>query len=247
MFRKLLYFVFVMSMLFVLTGCWENSLLDRSLIFSTHTTLGLEIAVSPAETSSPAKIIIGYKRAEGVINPVYHSKGITRAGKEETTTSNGVKKTITTEDGTARYRSEAYSVIAKIHGEVGATAADTAQGTMGVAQWFATGEAAKILARQPGIAAAVSGNSKIAEAEAQLAAIASTSVVSTSLRSQLDELMKKPLKENFSEDNKSFANTKEYVEYAAKKINPEKSWIRIRAEACSELKQLIEKVKNAVK
>ncbi len=231
MFRKLLYFVFVMSMLFVLTGCWENSLLDRSLIFSTHTTLGLEIAVSPAETSAPAKIIIGYKRSEGVLNPVYHSEGIHPGNA----------------GGTPKYRPEAYSVIAKIHGEVGAKAADTAEGTMSVAQWFATGEAAKILARQPGITAAVSGSSKIAEAEAQLAAIASTSVVSTSLRNQLDKLMdEKQLKENFTEDDKSFADTKEYVEYAAKKINPEKSWIRIRAEAGSELKQLIERVENAV-
>lgn len=172
MFRKLLYFVFVMSMLFVLTGCWENSLLDRSLIFSTHTTLGLEIAVSPAETSSPAKILIGYKRTEGVINPVYHSKGITPAKKEETTQDSAGKKTITTENGAARYRPEAYSVIAKIHGEVGAKAADTAEGTMSVAQWFATGQAAKILAGQPGIAGAVSGSSEIGEAAAREARFA---------------------------------------------------------------------------
>lgn len=172
MFRKLLYFVFVMSMLFVLTGCWENSLLDRSLIFSTHTTLGLEIAVSPAETSSPAKILIGYKRTEGVINPVYHSKGITPAKKEKTTQDSAGKKTITTENATARYRPEAYSVIAKIHGKVGAKAADTAEGTMSVAQWFATGQAAKILAGQPGIAGAVSGSSKIGEAAAREARFA---------------------------------------------------------------------------
>ena len=56
-------------------GC-ENSLLDRSLIFTTNTTLGVEVAISPADSTSPVKLIIGYKRFEGVLNPVYHSHGV---------------------------------------------------------------------------------------------------------------------------------------------------------------------------
>ncbi len=50
----------------VLGGC-ENSLLDRSLVFATHTTLGLEVSVSPAATSSPVKLLLGYERSEGVL------------------------------------------------------------------------------------------------------------------------------------------------------------------------------------
>ena len=56
-------------------GC-ENSLLDRSLVFFTNTTLGVEVSVSPSDATAPVKLIIGYKRSEGVLNPVYHSQGV---------------------------------------------------------------------------------------------------------------------------------------------------------------------------
>ena len=59
--------------------------------------------------------------------------------------------------------------------------------------------------------------------------------------------MEKELIQGFTEDGKSFENTKEYVRYAASKINPEKSWVRIRAEAGEDLKELIERVKEAVR
>jgi hypothetical protein len=171
MLQKYLLIIVVTLMSFMLVGCWEDSLLDRSLIFSTHTTLGIEVAVSPAETTSPAKIIIGYKRTEGVINPVYHSKGI-KTSKIEKTTKEGGKTTIeTTPCGTSRYKKEAYSVIAKFSGETSAKAERAAEGKLSVAQWFATGEAAKTLARQPGIAGAVSGSSEVAKAAAQEAGV----------------------------------------------------------------------------
>ncbi|MHC4861616.1 MAG: hypothetical protein ACYTDY_16170, partial [Planctomycetota bacterium] len=64
-----------------------------------------------------------------------------------------------------KYRDEAYSVIAKLESDTGAGAA-SADGKLSVAQWFATGEAAKTLAKQPGIAGAVSGSSEIARAAA---------------------------------------------------------------------------------
>lgn len=167
--KNLLIIVFTLIS-FMLVGCWEDSLLDRSLIFSTHTTLGIEVAVSPAETSSPARIIIGYKRTEGVINPVYHSKGIETSTIKETTEDDGKTTIETTPCGTSRYKEEAYSVIAKFSGETGAKADRAAEGKLSVAQWFATGEAAKTLARQPGIAGAVTGSSEIAKAAAQGAA-----------------------------------------------------------------------------
>jgi len=141
----------ISSMLFALCGC-KNSLGDRSLVFFTGTTVGLEVAVNPSDPTGPGKIIIGYKRGEGVLNPVYHSDGV-----EVTAAAGALPAT------TKRYRDQAYSVIAKFSGESSASAASTADGRLSVAQWFATGDAADVLARQPGIAGAVTGSAEIAK------------------------------------------------------------------------------------
>jgi len=161
--RQLLILLLVLGSL-GLVGC-ENSLLDRSLIFSTHTTLGVEVSASPAESGEPLKLIIGYKRTEGVMNPVYHSMGIETADEEETTvlnTGHSETKTIAAKGRRPRYREEAYSVIAKFSGDAGTSAKGAAEGKISVAQWFATGEAAKTLANQPGIAGAITGSSEVA-------------------------------------------------------------------------------------
>jgi hypothetical protein len=134
-------------------GCYKDSFVDRSLIFSTHTTLGLEASVQPTDAAAaPVSLVLGYKRTEGVLNPVYHADGVRVSSGDQGTT---VK---------SRYRDKAYSVIAKLEGNTGGKVQETAEGQMSVAQWFATGEAATMLAGQPGIAGAVSGNSRIAEA-----------------------------------------------------------------------------------
>ncbi len=171
-------------------GC-ENSLLDRSLVFFTNTTIGIEVSVSPSDATAPVKLIIGYKRAEGVLNPVYHSQGVeapvTSDEAEALTGGSSYTDKDASKSGSSsyskkwskrvpiaggpktirRYRTEAYSVIAKIAGEVQAKAADSADARLSVAQWFATGEAAIILAKQPGIAGAVTGSSEIAKAAAK--------------------------------------------------------------------------------
>ncbi|UCG59378.1 MAG: hypothetical protein JSU70_07670 [Phycisphaerales bacterium] len=177
MVRRLLLLVLLAVVSFIPLGC-KNSLLDRSLIFSTHTTLGLEASVSPAESGQPGKLIIGYQRTEGVINPVYHSGGIKTPETEKKTDTRGTTATKTatvkTPGGTQRYRKEAYSVIAKFRGETGGSAKGVAEGKLSVAQWFATGEAAKTLAKQPGIAGAVAGSSDIAKAAVEQARFAAT-------------------------------------------------------------------------
>lgn len=173
-------------------GC-ENSLLDRSLVFFTNTTLGVEISVSPSDATAPVKLIIGYKRAEGVLNPVYHSQGVeapvTTDESEALTGGSSYTDEDTSKSGSSsyskkwsksvpipggpktirRYRTEAYSVIAKIAGEVQGKAGGSADGKLSVAQWFATGEAAILLANQPGIAGAVTGSSEIAKEAVQQA------------------------------------------------------------------------------
>jgi hypothetical protein len=150
------------------TGC-QNTLPERSLVFFTGTTLGLEVSASPSSPEGPAKIVMGYKRVEGVLNPVYNSNGVytilnsadtygSGSGSNTPTLSNPPQKV-------SRYLPQAYSVIAKINGEADA-GAGSSNGKIAVGQWFATGKAAETLAVQPGIAGAVSGSAEIANAAA---------------------------------------------------------------------------------
>jgi hypothetical protein len=190
------------AMLCLLAGCQKDSLLDRSLIFSTHTTFGLEVSLQPTDAATtPVSIVIGYKRTDGVLNPVYHSEGIETPDVERTT-SNETQPAETPGPGTVgpnpsadgkppqagvvpvstpptrlvqttertgrrpRYRQDAYSVLAKFQGGAEGKVKESAEAGMSIAEWFATGAAADILARQPGIAGAISGSSKIGEAAA---------------------------------------------------------------------------------
>ncbi len=197
-------------------GCKPNSLLDRSLIFATHTTFGLELSVQPTDAATnPVSLVIGYKRTDGVLNPVYHSDGIETPDLTTTTfepappgtpgsntpapnssadgkppvagvvpvatASNARVKRIDDKKGhSPRYRTDAYSVLAKFQGGAQGKAGQSAEAGMSVAEWFATGAAADTLARQPGIAGAISGSSKIGEAAALEAGARKLSVRATS-------------------------------------------------------------------
>lgn len=180
-------------------GC-TDSLLDRSLVFATHTTLGVEVSVSPSEASSPVKALIGYSRSEGVLNPVYHSKGVEAPATNETLTRSSSsldadadnraishssyehRTTTVIGAGTPdkplmvkRYRDNAYSVLAKISGRTkgagGVTSQAQAEAAMVLSQWFATGKAAEELAKHPETTAALAGRKEL-------------SVSSTSARAQ---------------------------------------------------------------
>lgn len=148
-------FAMVLIVLIAAIGC---SNIDRSLIFFTNTTTGLEVSAS-GTTADPVRIILGYKRQEGVINPVYDAAGIETVSYDV----NGYPQ-----HQTDKYRDEAYSVIAKYQGGSTGSAGDVSAAATN-AQWFATGEAAVILAGQPGIAGAVTGSSDVAKAAAEQA------------------------------------------------------------------------------
>ncbi len=142
-----------------LAGC-TNSVIDRSLIFTTATTAGIEVSASPSQADSPVKLLVGYKRFEGVLNPVWDAD----VGRTSTTTGSGDSRTrntsVSVTDVQKRYRPKAYSVMAKLAAG-GNAYANSGAGTEGgvraeVAQWFATGDAATELARRENIAAALS-------------------------------------------------------------------------------------------
>lgn len=197
-FKPFFIILILVGLVCVLLGC-KNSLLDRSLVFSTNTTTGLEISLNPSEIGgSPVKLVAGYKRQELALVPVYDRYGITGSGEQATRTttqtlSDGSKsvavQVLPSEAGKGpKYLEEAYSVIAKIASDVGGSANSSAKynsapqvpgeqtndnavnGTTGVdghlnnAQWFATGQAAKTLASQPGISGAVVGSPAVARA-----------------------------------------------------------------------------------
>jgi non-canonical (house-cleaning) NTP pyrophosphatase len=132
------------------------STFERSLIFTTHTTVGLGVSVGQA-ADSPVNLTIGYERFEGVLNPVYDESGIDNTKK--------------------KYRDEAYSVIAKFEGDIKASAqaaapdpANTSKpggGTSGAvvaSQWFATGEAATLLAKERLTSVALTDSPQVANA-----------------------------------------------------------------------------------
>lgn len=143
--------------------------MERSLIFATETSQGLNVSVG-GQTTEPIKLSLGYKRWEGVMNPVYDKNGIDSSGQ--------------------KYRDEAYSVIAKFAGEITAGASTTGAGTDGgpsatgaivASQWFATGEAATWLAKHSETAAILSDNPAVTNALRGLAASGSPAVRTESI------------------------------------------------------------------
>jgi hypothetical protein len=172
----------------VLCGC-DN--VNRSLVFYTNTNVGLDVGVDP--TTSSGKVQIGYSRQEGVVNPVYQpppsvstvvESGPTNQPCDACNTVGGNAACAECKDTPQRwtrqktygkewrpvdevYRGEAYSVIAKIAGEARGRAGQGAAGADaggGLAQWFATGQAAIEIAKNPATAGAVVGNAAIAQA-----------------------------------------------------------------------------------
>lgn len=153
--NKILYLI---AMLFVamVAGCASN----EHLLFFTNSSLGVDISVEQGQT--PVKFVVGYKRQEGVLDPIGQGYGFQKAGldPDSSVAIADSKEIITTKDGyfyPLGVRSEPHSVIAKMNfGATGGGSADTS-----AAQWFATGKAAEELAKNPATPAAISGNSDI--------------------------------------------------------------------------------------
>lgn len=149
--KQLSLVAFTMALL-LMTGC-ENT--QRSLVFSTGTSWGIEIAVKP-QTDSPINLLIGYKRAEILFDPIMedsHLCGVT-----------------TSKHRTYTIKDQPHSVLAKLLGETKGSAliavGREANASMSVAQWFASGKAAEILAASGG-AAALTDNEGVANAIAR--------------------------------------------------------------------------------
>jgi hypothetical protein len=159
----------LMTYIFVflsLSSCSSN----HHLVFFTNTTIGVEIGSEPAN-GSPAKFLIGYKRQEGVIDPLIpdyqfvsnSGASVAPAGTLDSLTApeNGDTNIVLTPQGTALPEgasNRAHSVLAKMN--FGATGGGNGASA---AQFFATGRAADYLAQSNNIAGALAGDAKINE------------------------------------------------------------------------------------
>ncbi|MCC6673526.1 MAG: hypothetical protein IT458_20880 [Planctomycetes bacterium] len=99
-----------------------------NLYFLSVQRLGLEVAASDPASNATPKILIGYESLKGTINPVKNADGTLRA--------------------------QAYSVL----GITNAAVAGPSSTSVGVAEWFATGHAADLLADNPMTPAALNGS-----------------------------------------------------------------------------------------
>jgi hypothetical protein len=147
----------------LLSGCTGSG----HLVFFTNTSFGMEVSGDTA-TQTP-RIVMGYKRQEGVLMPVYDER---KRSEEKVENGNTIVKT------EGQLCDEAFSVIAKYVG--GGTAGG--QSRMSNSQWFATGPAAINLSKAPGIAGAMADNPDVAEAAAKESQFLSSRELSSELK-----------------------------------------------------------------
>lgn len=155
---KLTNFILLFFLFLTLTGCASN----QHLVFFTNSSIGIDISSEP-ETATPFKFVVGYKRQEGVIDPIgtgyahypLQDTSLPLQPSDKNSPVLATKVGYFVQKGTS---DKPHSVIAKMN--FGASGGGS---NASAAQWFATGKAAEILAQQPGIAGAVAGDPKVNE------------------------------------------------------------------------------------
>lgn len=170
-------------------GACDN--VQRSMVFMTGTTVGVDIAVAP-QSDAPVHLTIGYKRAEVLFDPIMEDCDCLIDLKACEHGKQPAPVTVAAERGAApavaagpesetytvppnpktRYKikDQPHSVLAKLLGDVNATAktgtGPEATTTVAISQWFASGKAAELLAAGAG-AAALTDNPAVAKQVAE--------------------------------------------------------------------------------
>lgn len=158
-------------------GACDN--VQRSMVFMTGTTVGVDVALAP-QSDAPVHLTVGYKRAEVLFDPVMEdcASPVNSTGCEHGIEPAPPARAVAAAPGDeahaappspkTRYKikDQPHSVLAKLLGDSGATArtgtGPEATTTASVAQWFASGKAAEILAAGGG-AAALTDNPAVAK------------------------------------------------------------------------------------
>lgn len=198
-----------------LAGCAHNDV----LVFGTHTQLALDVQSASVQGGSPA-ITVGYKRTEAVWMPlVVNGKDSSVVGPCTKDPASGKcrapvgdewvpeaakyqsREVIEPTDGKPKVtRSDAYSVFASLGATFNTSAGSSDQAQGGIAQFFATGNAATSIAENPALVTALkveSGQGAEAQAKAVQAAAAATAGPAA-----FDALLKKDLTpEQIAADN----------------------------------------------
>lgn len=189
----------------VLFGCTATPKHTNVLIFGTNTKVALDVS---QDATASVGVTLGYKRQEAVWMPLLPNQA--------TTTEDGLKpSTCTTADcpkfeGVDGAQRDTYSVLASFGSKLGGgidSEGKKAQVTGEIAQYFATGLAARMLAQNGG-AGLVNTNGNVALTAAQQAEIADkVKVMDNEFNELLIELMdsKDPKKVNAARRDQALA------------------------------------------
>lgn len=143
--------VVMVSALAILSGC-QN--VQRSMVFVTGTQVGVGVSLKPS-SDAPIDLLIGYKRAEVLFDPILYDESVPGADGKPTLSQR------------LAIKDQPHSVIAKLLGQTSASGTtgtgQEAKAGVSVAQWFASGKAAEILAAS-GAAAALTDNPDVSKA-----------------------------------------------------------------------------------
>lgn len=194
----------ITAIAFVLGGCAMTQH-SNMMVFGTNTSVALSVGGSA--TSTP-EIVVGYKRQEAVLMPLLANTYATTGTNGETKLwpCPDVKTAPTTADeqaalanckfvGVANGRElDSYSVLASFGAKFDAKGAPNASASGGLAQYFATGLAARILAQRAGAAAVATGDAAYAN---------SALIASDDMRARIDAITPQDVADSVARINQS--------------------------------------------
>lgn len=155
-----------------LGGCVQATRHSNTMVFGTNTTFGIKVGTTTGETP---KIVVGYDRQEAVIMPLVANA--TSDGERNLLQPCNMTEEIKFPAGSKGFAihpcslvafrdgaQDSYSVLASFGAKFGAKIDTTAETNGGLAQYFATGMAAQILALTGGAAVVSVGDAAKASA-----------------------------------------------------------------------------------
>lgn len=159
----------------LLAGCVQATRHSNVMLFGTNTSFGINVGTDTAQVPT---IVVGYKRQEAVILPLVANVASTPAGSSNLnrlepcnlTTQIAVTGgkyavhpcSLVAVNGSAQ---DSYSVLASFGARFSASADTAAEASGGLAQYFATGMAAQLLAQNGGASVVAVGASATAAVE----------------------------------------------------------------------------------
>jgi hypothetical protein len=155
-----------------LSGCVQMTRHSNTMVFGTNTTLGIKVG---AEATSTPGITVGYSRQEAVVMPLVANtadNGTTQAPcpqvvTDSTTSVLALPDSCRLQGTGIAHEKDTYSVLASFGARFGSDLDSVGRSVDGqIAQYFATGLAARTLAEKGGAATIALGGAARANADA---------------------------------------------------------------------------------